>query len=260
LENADRTQPQSGGEILLNLEVAPEPRLRWQRTVAVSLRTTIDDQGQTLQRIIAAEKPGEVRPGPAGVPINRATGGAVVVGSNAAADRLIGLRLKRGSTPSTSLRELSGTITAELLTEAKRCVIVDNIAKAAGKTVHGDDESAIGVIDVKDANGHARVRFTIVPPAHATPAGGFDRVSTGEGRVTLRGGDDAGAKHELAIVDDQGARLSVLGAGVSLNAGGSEYTIVCQSKDDGRPIKLLYTTSPAVTIDVPFTLRNIPLP
>ncbi len=49
-------------------------------------------------------------------------------------------------------------------------------------------------------------------------------------------------------------------------AGGGQmfvitYTFLCQpGKDQGQPAKLVYSGRKRVTIDIPFTLKDVPLP
>jgi hypothetical protein len=64
------------------------------------------------------------------------------------------------------------------------------------------------------------------------------------------------------MVDAGGTALPWVAAGSHTNAArGTEYVLTCQpQKGQGEPAKLVYTVSQSVTIDIPFTLRNVPLP
>jgi len=253
----------SRGEIVLTLEANPEPRLRWHRTVGVSLRTAIDDQGQALEHVRpAADVLRGVQLPPVGAGVG--AGAATLVGTVVpAGGGPINIRLKKGVVPATSVREISGTITAILFKAATPCVIVEDVANAAGKANQGLDGSSIRVLDVtRDPNGgQVRIRFTIEPPANSAPAGGLSRLSTAQGRVTLRGSDDSGPDHELTLLDEKGNQLSPLGAGVRTGVGrDTEYTLTYRPGDHDARIKLVYTTSQSVTLDVPFKLTNVPVP
>jgi hypothetical protein len=46
---------------------------------------------------------------------------------------------------------------------------------------------------------------------------------------------------------------------VSAAAAGAEYTILCQPAAGQDPAKLVHSVSRSVTLDVPFTLKNVPL-
>jgi hypothetical protein len=190
---ADRVGASAEGEILLALEITPEPKLLWQETVAVQIKKATDDQGQDLEQVVAGGKgpilpgaggmggggggvgafrPGMMAPGgpggggggpgafpppaipvdggrgalgpgppggafpPPAIPVDGGRGalgpgppGMVVPGGGAALGLPAGgmgmagnagvvlapVRLKKGAKPATSLKEVSGTITARVL-------------------------------------------------------------------------------------------------------------------------------------------------
>jgi hypothetical protein len=139
------------GEILLALEVTPEPKLLWQGTVAVQIKKATDDQGQSLEQVAGGGN-GPLRPGAGGMggggggakgpqpgmapggfggggggfggfPAPGRPGGGAALGlpgnvmgmAGNAAVLLAPVRLKKGAKPATSLKEISGTITARVL-------------------------------------------------------------------------------------------------------------------------------------------------
>jgi hypothetical protein len=63
-------------------------------------------------------------------------------------------------------------------------------------------------------------------------------------------------------MDAKGAVLAPVSVGVRGNAAGAvEYAVTCLPREgQGEPAELVYTIRPSVTIDVPFTLKNVPLP
>lgn len=107
------------GEVLLVLEITPEPRLYLQHIVAVHVKKAIDDQGQQLQQVLPggpaptgrgvtglAAAPGGVAPHR---PAGNAQGGAT--SPQDAGTGFTPVRLKKGARAARSLASISGTIT-----------------------------------------------------------------------------------------------------------------------------------------------------
>jgi hypothetical protein len=247
LDKADAAGPPADGEARLALEVSPEPKLRWQRVVAVTVGKATDDRGQALEPVKPAG------PGPGAFP-----GGF----DPSAAGRLAPVSLKKRPKPATSLREFSGTVTARVLRESQPYLTVDDILSAAGKKVPAAG-GALHILDVTPGPaGRVQFRLAIDPSARLAPAGGPARVTQRAGRFILSGGDGDGPEHELAVVDDRGAVLPPVGVGGRMTAARTaEYVLTYQPrKGQGAPAKLVYTISPSLAIDIPFTLKNVPLP
>jgi RNA polymerase sigma factor (sigma-70 family) len=123
LNNADRVGAPAKGEILLPLEITPEPKLRWQQFVAVHITKATDDQGQNLEQVVAGDAD-HILPSAAGQmgdnPLPPPKEGVLIVanaGQNTAIS--LGVRLKTGAKAATSLKEISGTITVRVLEEGK---------------------------------------------------------------------------------------------------------------------------------------------
>jgi hypothetical protein len=171
------------GEILLGLEVAPEPKLQWQYLQSVRIDKAVDDQGQTLSQVVpmnpvppggigfgggAPGAPGAGGAAPAIMPPGRPVavpaiwwGGGVGQG--------VAVHLKKGEKAAKSLKELKGVVTAQVLTEARPMITADNLAKAAGKTFKGTDGGFIKVTDVKTQEGQTTLEFEFEQPAGVMP-------------------------------------------------------------------------------------------
>jgi hypothetical protein len=205
--------------------------------VAVEVGKATDDHGQTLEQVKPA--------GP-------------VAGNSAS------VHLKRGPNASVSLREITGTVTARVLREPQPYLTVDDVPSAAGKNFQGADGGGLRIIDVaKGPAGRVQLRFAIAPPAGQPPTGGPVRVTQRAGRVVVSSTDGEGPEYELAVMDNKGVVLGPVGLGGSRGgvAQDPEYGVTYQPRQEqGAPAKLVYTVSPNVTINVPFTLRNVPLP
>ena len=249
----DDAGPAADGEVLVHLEVAPEPRLRWQRPVGVDVRTATDDQGQALDPIRAADP----APAPAAVIGPRRVGAGVP--DSPAAARLIPVRLKAGARSSASLKELSGTVAVQVLGDPQEYVAVNEIMDAAGKTVKAEDGGAVRVAGVtKEAGGKVQVKFGIDPPPGAA-AGRLFNLTMRDGRVVLTGGPASAGEFEVALVDARGAAVPLTGGGIRVAGGGAEYSLVCQPAAGGDPVSWSSAVSRSVTLDVPFSLRDVPV-
>ena len=233
---ADGPGSPADGEAVLALEVTPEPKLRWRGVAAVEVGKATDDNGQALEQV-----------NPAG----QAPGSPVTI------------RLKKGPGTSASLREITGTVTARVLREPQPYLTVDDVLGAAGKNFQAADGGGLRVIDVtKGPAGRVELRFAINPPIGAAAVGGPVRVTQRAGRVVVSSVGGEGPEYELAVTDDKGVVLGPVGLGGRGGVGREpDYSATYQPRQgQGAPAKLVYTVSPNVTLIVPFTLRNVPLP
>jgi RNA polymerase sigma factor (sigma-70 family) len=281
LDQAGPLGTPADGEILLTLEIAPEPRLRGQQVLAVQVRKAVDDQGQTLEQVttvsqvvVNGQQMGGAGAGgwqgfPGGVIPPMPGQGVSIVSSGSEPTsrvRLMPVRFKKGERAAKSLAEISGTITAQVAEESKPIVTVDDILKATGKTIAGADGGSITVLDVsRGPGGQITVRFELTPPANLVPVGQSLRVSRSVGRVVM---NQAGAAapdstyHELSLVDGRGVLLQPVALGYQMVVGkANEFSVTWQPEPgQGEPAKLVFALGKSVAIDVPFTLRNVPLP
>jgi hypothetical protein len=175
LTKSDAVGKAAPGHILLALQATPEPKIKWQNLVQVKINKAIDDQGQTLeQTAIALEKADPAKPGagPVGGPT---TLPALPIARPVytSTHQNIPVQFKKGAKESKSLKELSGVITAQVLAPAKAFITVDDVMKAAGKTINGTEGGSIKILDVsKDKAGNITIRFELEAPAGITPASG----------------------------------------------------------------------------------------
>lgn len=251
LDKSDALGTPAEGEFLLGLEATPEPKLRWQKAVAVRVGKVTDDQGQSLTQVLPAPvAPGAPVPfgggraGAGGFPGGRAQGGGAAVFGGAGPDPglLLPLRLKKGTEEAKSLREISGTITAEVLTEPQPVMTVTDLLKSAGKTVKATEGGSVKIVAIdKQATGSFRVRCELdLPVGAVAPDSPY---------------------YELSVVDDKGNVLPPVSVSFNTIANGTELDLTFQPrKDQGEPAKLVCAVGKGITLDVPFTLKNVPLP
>jgi hypothetical protein len=301
-----------GREIRLWLEVTPEPRLRWQNSTAVRIDKAVDDRDQKLAQGDSTTPPGAV-----------GVGGPGVVRPHirfAVPPNLVSVQLGKGDKESKSLKELSGTITANLLTDAKDFIAVEKVLEAAGKTVKGIEGGSIQVTEVTTGdNDQVTIAFEleqpsgvmaesnpriVVPrpqpvqpptppvpaprgaappkpaaPAPPPPAGAGPAVQVkvgvgvaGPGIAVAPGGRVAfplftGPFNGIALLDDKDNILPVQfqQQRFRVAAGGGPAMMgfqIVYKPEKGQPVpaKLVFKGRKSVTIDVPFTLKDVPLP
>ncbi len=313
LADSDQFGPAPAGEILLPLEVSPEPRLQWQGLQTVHIDKAVDDQGQNLTRITpqVPAAPGFFPGGGPGVMRPIAVRPVALWGG---VHPQVPVQFKKGEKAAKSIKELKGVISAQVLAEPKPLITADNLAKAAGKTFKGAEGGSIKILEVKtDEQKQTTIQFEFdqsrmenvfpfmapaanaplmplrparppaVPPPPPPPAKNgpaFAAQAPGvQVQVQVRGvgvGRVPGAPvfmaaiNGLAVLDDKGNTLPVqMGAQqfrmVAQPGGGNilsaTYTMICQpGKGQGEPAKLVYLGRKRLTIDIPFTLKDVPLP
>jgi hypothetical protein len=148
------------GEILLALEIWPEPRLAWQGLQSVRIDKARDDRDQTWAQVIPQTP---AFPGAAGLPqqIERWVDGVKLQ---------VPVQFKKGDKAAKSLAELKGVLTAQMLTEAKPMITADNLAKAAGKTFKGEEGGYIKILTVKAEEKRTTIQLEFEQPADTMPA------------------------------------------------------------------------------------------
>jgi hypothetical protein len=148
-------------EVLLTLQITPEPKLQWQRLIDVKVLKAVDDKG------VALTEPMTVTPGLAVVEVGGPAimmppggggfvGGRVMVrggyynpyGMVANLHHYAPLRLARAATPSKMLKELTGLVTAEVLSESESLLVADDVLKAKGKTFTGKQGGKFKILNV----------------------------------------------------------------------------------------------------------------
>jgi hypothetical protein len=306
-------------EMVFALEVTPEPKMQVQSVVSLRIEKAVDDKGQDLTQAMAAndEAPAaNVNPA-AGVVAARLV--AQPPGRGGLAQQ-VPVRLKKGDKASKSLKELAGTVTAQVRIGPEPLMTIDNILKAAGKSANTADGASLKVVDVSRAdNGEVtlkvqlevpviarpgigigggiqiqpiQIQFQPIPiqppppiplpppplpnndklgllqvapaqppkavPAQALPA----QVQPVQGRPVPAARPNING---LSLVDDKGKTLGLAvtasrgqGNGKTINY---EYTMLYRpQKGEGEPAKLVYSGVRTATIDIPFTLKDVPLP
>ncbi len=280
LPKADQFGPAPDGEILIGLRLSIEPRLLLQSVDKVKVGKAIDDQKQELTQIDAEAAPaGGIPAGAAAVGRigARGLGGVVImpfpgpgmsIGAGSLQQDTV-VHLKKGDKASKSLSEWSGTIGAHILTEATPVITADDILKVkSGATFKGGENGQLTIADVaKNPNGQVTIRVQLQPPTDSVPAGGGNPINVprrgrGVGAWNMQGA--AG----LALLDDKGHVIKEVGNQmqnqVTVVNGVATVTqslyLTFQPEKDQAPAKLVYNARKVLSVDVPFTLKDVPLP
>jgi hypothetical protein len=339
LDKADTFGPAGDGQALIALEITPEPKIQWQQTTGVRIEKAVDDQGQKLTQIMEENNGGGVvLPGRGVIRPGVIIRGRVVRGGVGAFNQQVPVRLKKGEKEAKTLKELTGTITAQVLTPPEPFLTVENVMKAAGKTVKGTEGGSITIKEAKKAeDGSITITAELEMPPNVIPGGNVPLVPgvggpggirilpapapavpiapvppakkeagapgrgvffaaqapaapapvqvvpveevrqiPGKGAVTVKvlvaapvpvaGAAPAinGPNQGIRLLDDKGNTLPA-NVRVQYKQGGAkfvpEYVITLPAhKDATEPAKLVIEGRKSVTIDVPFALKNVPLP
>jgi hypothetical protein len=278
------------------LEVSPEPRLRWVGFVATRVEKAVDDRGQSLTE--SSDSSPAVPPAAPAVMIRSKFGTAGTMYVPGSQKNVI--RINKGDKPSKALKQLSGTLTIRVLTDAQPMITVEDVLKAADKTAKGAEGGRIKVLEVKADKDQVHLRVQLdhpadvapennpypngwragplpparppigKPPAAPAPAAKLMPLApaapaagpvTVESALTLATGPFEG----LSLVDDKGKIVPAqYQTRYQFIPGGQpkiEYHITYKpEKDKAPPAQLVYTGRRSATVDVPFTLKEIALP
>lgn len=255
------------GEALLGLEVTAEPTMRWQRPVGLRITRALDEEGRTLAALpVSFAKPASATPKGTvtmiinGVPVNPEGPGQETP------TRQVPVRLKLGDRPAKGLKELGGTVAALVQSAPQTLATVNDVLKAADQTVKGAAGSSVKVLEVSRADdGQVRLRFVVEPP----PRGIEDNSAMPNNAIIIVNGRVLGQNDEplsaanFALLDGKGKPFKVIKAVNTGRRSGSaqEFDFIYQPVDgQGEPAQFVYSGRLTTVVDVPFTLKDVPLP
>jgi RNA polymerase sigma factor (sigma-70 family) len=288
--------PAPDDEFNVGFQFSLEPKLAWRRLTAFRLDKAVDNLDQALERATAADGgPGGGIGGPGGgVAFARGLSGDFTFCDGASLHTSI--RLKKGEKRAKTLKQLKGTLTAEVLGPIMPIISVDNLLDAAGKTFKGHDGASLEVLElVKGKDGEITVKLALDPPADSTPgiaAAGVAVVAPAIGgapgavpaplpAAKLRpapaapaGGAIAigglveipanGQAREISLVDAQGKAVQTTRHSLNFRGGDKGWThmheFTFRLPEDQETIKLIFSGRRPASIELPFTLKDVPLP
>jgi hypothetical protein len=254
------------GEVLFGLEVTPEPGVSWQTVLGLYIDRAVDEQGRELAQAMSYVGGSEQQPLAEDVFI--IVDGEVPLPPTGL--RHFPVRLKKGPQPSKVLKELKGTITAQMLTPPEPLITVDHILAAEGQIHRGRDGTVLKVNAVtRQENGPLQLRIEVVSPPRdpfgLAPRGArIVRVNRGF-RARAIGVPLEGNEPILSLVDAKGQKLRPERCEYesinNINGSTREFFLTYQPEAGlGEPAKLIFNGRRCAVVEVPFTLRDVPLP
>src|SRR5262249_18299501 len=115
-------QRKGKGEILFGLGIALEPRVPLEHVGGIRIDKAMDDQGQSLAQTMGSEPPAPAVGQPVWI-IN----GAVTRAQLSIGPQQVAVRLKAGTEPAKSIKELTGSIAVDVRTPPEPVMTVENI-------------------------------------------------------------------------------------------------------------------------------------
>jgi hypothetical protein len=269
LPRATAATPQNGTPVnrpaddtLLSVEVTPEPKMGMQNILSVRVEKMLDEQGNEMKLPLpyirdAFEFDDEEMMG------MRAYSGRMAQGQTNLSKQ-IPIHV-RGARDVKKIKEIHGAVAAEVLTPTQPLVTIDDILSASGKTEFAAGGGSLKVIDAKrDAKG--LVTLKVVVEKHVP--GGVEAMTNRMrmwGRVYQPQADNNKdtVSRMLVLKDDKGVAIPLANFsskpvddfGITM-----EYDLTFTANDKLTPAKLVYVGQRMTTIDVPFVLKDVPVP
>jgi hypothetical protein len=258
------------GEALFGLEVRLEPRLQLQSVLALRIDRAIDEKGQTLSQ--PTDAVAGVSSIGTGNEILFYWDGTTELPSNLPSGAgLVPVRLRLPERPCRRLKELHATLALRALTPSEPLVTVDSVLRAAGQSFKGDDGSSLKVIEVLCENeGQVKLRVEVAPAPRDLVVDGLPARILLMNRGLRRGPVQTTfippvvCAEQLSLLDGRGRPIP-LAERVPPELDGTgkawEFNLVYRAgPGQGGPSRLVYTGRRSVTLEVPFTLKDVPLP
>lgn len=199
-------------------------------------------------------------------PFADGTGGTILIDEMSAAvpaPRQLAARLQPGQRAATVLKEVQGIVTVQVLAPQKLVTIRD-VAECAGKEFKAADGTTVCVNTVERKNG----TLTLTLHVRGPEPGGAGRVvrvrRAKDGTLVFDRTADGLSAALFDLTDGQGLSLKSLRReeSVTVDPNGQlslEVTLTFPCDKAGDPCTLTFTAPRPLAVDVPFTLRNVPL-
>jgi hypothetical protein len=250
-------------ELILGLEILPEPALAWEKVHALHITKVIDDQGQSLE---AAQMAGTADPPPSEYDDVVFYSGDFGGGTGNNGGQRVPLRLTLGKKPSALIKELSGVVTVKMQTSTQTIATIDKVLEARDKGVKGTDGSFLKVVEVKPEEGgklvvHVKVEQAQTDDEAANNPWGWRGMAWGGVAGVGENVDSSVSTGNLVLFDSRGHLVRLVSKEqVPDESGSEEYRFTYQLvKGQPEPAKLVLQGRRPVSIEVPFTLRDVPL-
>jgi hypothetical protein len=273
-------------EALLGLEVLAEPALQARGVLGVIIERAIDDRGQILRQRQGAPERKEMH-----VP----DGGSFIIGGVPLdfsgldnpdfSPRRAPVRLALGEKPSAVLKEVRGTVVTQVRTPSRPLATVEDVLKAANQTVAGVGGSSAKVVTIERKEDGTVKLVALFEPPQPLPSpeeAELERIRAAfrRGGVNIRGtivignrainlGDPTPTPEEpwtannFALLDGQGKPFSPVKVTATGKTTGRarEFELIYRPEvGQGEATRLIFSAPRMAVVDVPFVLKDVPLP
>lgn len=254
-------------ERVFHLEVSAQPNLALQQVLETRITRAIDDEDQKLTAASTMDSTD-------GQNLTVMANGLLWEGRSGSYIndlRYFPVRLKAPEKPSRVLREVSGVVVVQVQTPLQPVVTIDNILQAAGKTVRCLDGETLTIVEVgkqEDGSWKLRLQLAESPAKLAARARGGRVIQRQRNGIIVQNGvnqENGFPDAKLVLLDKTGKRIPVAERNFNAVFNGNniaqEMTLTYPSNPNaGEPAKLVMMDRRTLLIDVPFNLKDVPLP
>ena len=261
--------------ILIGLEVTPEPRFKLQEITGVKVTKAVDESGQILEQdtnisrndILAPPMPGRI--------IARPIQALGQEGKAGAVDSKVPIHFLKAQKESKSIQMLEGKLVLQVFDDSKPILEITNIEKEVGKKIEGRSGAWLKIHECgKDAKGSHSLRIEYDIPADAVAANAQNnRIQLGNigvqnniiiqnGQFNIVGGAALANLGGFKILDVEGKALTPSSSSTSMQVGpgGTKRSInLTYPANSKAPSKIIYEGGTPIAVEVPFSLKLIPL-
>jgi hypothetical protein len=229
------------------LEVSAEPRMPWQGVRGLRISKIVDQKGLLLPLPDPYKTP----------PFDRSPEERLLYTGNVFAPELLPVLLPAAIKPGTKLKEIHGTLTADVQV-LRKFAVIKNAAVVKGKTFRvGNVDDALKVLNIQRETDRLHMQLRIDGPLAASLA---------QERFPKIGGPRNLRSISFALLDTKGKpwQLSDQGPRVGSEDDGNIFALVDvtfqrNAKQD-EPALLVVNGAVTVQVEIPFVLRNVLLP
>jgi hypothetical protein len=267
-------------EVTIMLDVNPAPALTFLGIVGVDIRRAIDERSVALVQSHLGNPAGASNSiWQDGMPINVQfqgqgqvmiwTADSAMVEEPTTNARHVPVTLLLKDNQSRKLKELAGVVTVQALTPPQALITVENLLTAATKEEIRNGAYRLQIIERNaDKGGYVQLRFKLETPAvndvTAFPVRFNGRVQP---FIQIDNGYVANGQTNLTLVDGNGKAitnhsLNVMEQTFNGNTQITDYMLVVPTRGakSGELVKLTLTGRKSVFAEVPFVLKDLPLP
>jgi hypothetical protein len=259
-------------EVACTLEVAAEPDLLWHGVLDVQICRAVDENGQELRQVVGR---GDGHLADMGIdillrPHDRRLWDTADAVENAQGCQQVAVQLKLADKPSHRIKSVDGILIGQMLTPPENLISISDVLKSAGRTFQGSDGSVLKITDAsRDDRGVIKLDIEYRgPPGNELPAlilGGKNRRVMNQMLIwQVRAKGRAPAIPKFQLEDSAGRAFDLARYNEWSQVQGLDYSYSASlhfvpPASAGAPARLLLIDRRTAIVEVPFTLRDVPL-